>query len=162
MAYVPAKSLFKSDNTPLETNNVKMYQVQASKDSNTVHVIHVGNTSVLSEVLINKFDLDENTSCVITSCVHDIVSDQMDMIRLYIYKKNELVGHISMTFNGKDVKPSTIDDKIPNIGCFKYVYHFKNKCVVLHEIDKFPGNNMMINNMIEQLLQAETFINDNV
>lgn len=157
-----------------EQSALSVYQVQDS-GSNTTYIMHVGSVGNPGDIIINKFDLDKKTRCVIAFTVYteqqlkQVASTCVfNMIKIIVYHNNgqKLVPlcHIMLNLNffdhvrgNSDITDfvSTKESKKQLIGLYfislHYVQQGVNKCVRLENLKFYPGHKKVISKMMKHL-----------
>lgn len=156
----------------LEKDGIKLYQVNATKGSDQISIMHMGIALKVPQIMIQEFEYNGATKCKIFSCIYSedllkLNNTEYDIINLIIYKNKNAVGDASFVTWGcinasfvpkrhNSATLSTKENKKLIKGRFRFTYYGKDeqggeKKIVLKECKKFPGKKMIIQNMIELL-----------
>ena len=132
----------------------KLYQMQMIENSNKFKLVHVGNVSETSDVLIKKFDITDNIFCNLISCLFDENEIEnrkkkglYSLIRIDYYDENKLLGNIVCEVKIDELK---IDKMIE--GRLFINHYYKSKVECLEEIKLNPTKKGLIEKCVENLV----------
>lgn len=152
------------DNEIINENNNEsiqnLYQIQGIKDTNRAVIRLVAYGDKRPQILLKEF-MFKNYNCKIISYLLNTKDTNKSnntnykMISLIISIKNEPMYSISIEFNTLDKIDLTRNIELN--GKFLVYLEKKdvNKNIILHEFDKYPGNNNMVEKLIKFLLHEE-------
>ena len=142
-----------SDNK-VKTNKYKLYQVQMIENSNKFKLVHVGNVSKTSDILIKKFDITDNIFCNLISCLLDENEIEnrkkqglYSLIRIDYYDENKLLGNIVC-----EVKIDKIEIDKVIVGKLFINHYYNSKVKCLEEIKVNPTNKGLIEKCVANLV----------
>lgn len=147
------------------------YQIQPEPNTNRANIMAVGRLSERTDILINQFNIDTKTNCVITSSIYyltDLKELEADcrfpLIKIYVnYKDGEqlkLIGCMILFFHtfvhlkekrGIDEYISEKDNRVSLNGFFSISFHFGNQKIMMENMRESLGMNVMIDKMITYL-----------
>ena len=150
-----------------------IYQIQANKDSDTCHIMHVGDFEKIPNIMVNKYDIDPTLKCILVSSLFNIdelkkigKTGQFNLTQLIINYNNGRavtpIGCLKFNFNTFfhiQKKQSILnylsssDKKSPVKGFFTLSFHYtgangKNRKGCLKTYVTYPGHKKMIEDMI--------------
>jgi hypothetical protein len=135
-----------------------VYQLQPYGNNNVL-CRHVGIFDKMHDVLINKFNLNNNIECVITSTVHSeseieerLHNKLINMFKIFVnYCYNNFKYEIGVMVTDFKIH-NEIDKQIKVYsGSFVISFHYDDKCIILDETLKYISFNYYMENMIKFL-----------
>lgn len=155
-------------NQHFDNHNVKsVYQIQGIDMTSKAMIIEVGKFENVHDIIINRFNLSPNQTCILSSCLFfdkDILNNNsIPSIKIIInYSKNNILkpvaciilSFISEKYITKELLSSK-DNIIHINGNYVISFHFKEKKIVLEDNNKFIGTNKFIDKMINHLISNE-------
>ncbi|CAH6421144.1 Hypothetical protein KVN_LOCUS157 [uncultured virus] len=157
---------------PSNIENIKVYQLQANNNKNIAVIREVGKVKILSNILINKFLLKPNFNCTIVSCIYDLrILEELiklaifPMMKIIIYENVKIIAEISLNFCYVNLNASininqilSREENINLEGIFEIKFKINNQFYLLEKINKYLGNEIMINKLMEHLLSENVML----
>ena len=160
------KNLFEEN---IEKEGMNVYQIQPYNQTpgenmtNKIIVRNVGKFVKIHDVLINKFNLNENIECVIANTIYTeneigkaIDNGTLNMFKIYLnYCKGNYKNEIGIMMTNFNMNSSKLNDYGIYDGKFVIVFACDNNCIILDKTPSFVSHNYYIGKMIKLLMDEQ-------